>query len=106
MVGGDFAYYPGSTPLFEGELLLRDVKRLHEESDLPVATRVTVGGDPSRDFEMISEVQHPLRVQHVAYFLRAGESVVRTCNVDLELSTQPSKEIVARSILAADQLLE
>lgn len=97
MAASEIAYYPGETPLFDGDVAVRKVP---SDTIDPQMVEVTVAGQPRLALTIISKPEYPLRTIHTGYFTRAGGSAVRICNVDLELPEQPDIETVARVMLA------
>jgi hypothetical protein len=93
------AYYPGETPVFEGELSVVQRALSDNDTGLPTAD-VVVHDDESLNIAMTWKVENPVRTQYAGYFLRrVGKMMV--CNVDLELAEQPPLETVAGVLLAA-----
>lgn len=95
MTDVEFAFYPGETPLYEGEITVTAI----EGEELPT-TRVAVPDEPVLEMEITSKKEHPLTTLHTGYFVRHGDTALRLCRVDMELPEQPSIETVARAILA------
>ena len=96
--GNVFAYYPRETHLFGGEVLVGDFER-DEDVGFPTA-RAEVEASRSFDFVIAKRVQEPFRTQYGGYFLNRISDLF-VCNVDLELSEQPSQMMVARALLGA-----
>lgn len=90
------AYYPDSAELFTGEIkVTTPSKGLQNEVG---GIRVEVASNPTSSLEIFTRSILPIRKEYSAYFTRANREPIQ-CNVDLELSEQPSIETVARAIL-------
>lgn len=93
-----FSFYPGETPLYEGDIHTLPFER-DDEFRSP-SLYVQVDSEGSYNFAISSLVQHPFRTQYTGCFLhRTGNIAI--CNVDLELDEQPSDETIARALLRA-----
>lgn len=96
MIENTVAFYPGETSLFSGEISLTK-----EEDDSCEVTRIRLAGDSMGDVAMSSTVVHPLRQEFLGYPLKTTEYSPAQINVDLELDPQPTKEEIARALIAA-----
>jgi hypothetical protein len=93
----EIAYYHGETDLFAGEIEVTIPPKGHQSEVGGV--RVEVASDPMSSLEIMIGVSLPIRKEYTGYFTKRHREPIQ-CNVDVELTEQPSTETVARAILS------